>query len=485
MPFQSKYLRFAKATSTGTQTVTGVGFQGKALITWSSLRTTTGATTGAQLCLGMTDGTLQSTRYIHHPGGEATTTSAQGERTNRIFWKTNATSGAAPTVLAEASFTAFTADGFTLNWATNDADADIIHAVVIGGDTVSASFEQVKITVASGSTISVTGVGFAPSAFIVMGGAADEFGAGDYNIGAPFGSVHGFGFSNAIDNVCGWTLGRGTGGAADAYRGQHTDRSASVRTANLSGAGELMGMQITSADADGFTLTRVAGTVAHQPVQHILCLRGVRFAMGSFATPATTGDRQVELPFEPDVVMLQTIGRSASTNAADMGLAIGAWDSTGSGGTWIGGVDAANPSVYRRAHYESSVLQSRQASSGTVDLEATVASVSETAMTLNYSTVPASANDVIYMAMAGTAQIVGSAVFGVTTTVTAPRAIAFGLDDNVNVHHEAGWFKVFGNMEVTGETRFTNFGTSLDGIVTAGGEIVIDSDGNVVYVSSS
>lgn len=47
--------------------------------------------------------------------------------------------------------------------------------------------------------------------------------------------------------------------------------------------------------------------------------------------------------------------------------------------------------------------------------------------------------------------IVGSAVFGVTTTVKATRAIAFGLDNNVNVHNTAGMFKVFGNVSITGD----------------------------------
>jgi hypothetical protein len=51
--------------------------------------------------------------------------------------------------------------------------------------------------------------------------------------------------------------------------------------------------------------------------------------------------------------------------------------------------------------------------------------------------------------------IVGSMVAGVNTTVRATRAIAFGLDGNTNIHDEAGKFKVFGDMEVTGTTQFT------------------------------
>ncbi len=46
----------------------------------------------------------------------------------------------------------------------------------------------------------------------------------------------------------------------------------------------------------------------------------------------------------------------------------------------------------------------------------------------------------------------GSAAFGENTTVTASRAVAFGLDGATNVHNQAGQLKVFGNVEVTGET---------------------------------
>jgi hypothetical protein len=53
------------------------------------------------------------------------------------------------------------------------------------------------------------------------------------------------------------------------------------------------------------------------------------------------------------------------------------------------------------------------------------------------------------------AVIRGSAVFGVKTSVKATRAIAFGLDDATNNHTEAGKFKVFGNVEVTGTTQLT------------------------------
>lgn len=490
----SQYLQFTKATAAGVQTITGVGFEGKALLLWSTGQTAAGATTAATLGLGMTDGILQSVRFIQHPGGEAATTSAQAERTNRIAWSSAATSGATPAATVEGQFVAFTADGFSINWITNDGAAAIYHALVLGGD-LDARFVQQKITVDTGDTIDVSGLGFAPSAFIVMGGAADEFGTGDYSLGAPFGSIHGFGFSNATENVCGWTLGRGTAGAADNYRGQHTDRVSSVRTANLSGAAELLGITITAAGGNGFTITRVAGTTAHQPVQHILALSGVRFALGTFTAPTSPGDVTITPGFQARGIVLQTLQGAASANKADLGMAFGAWTDGGgsgsdSGGVWIGGVDGANPSVYRRATYTDLVLETRAASSGSVELQATVSAVTATDATITFGSASGVADAILYLAIAeGPRAILGSLIAGAYTDVTAPLAISFGLDGDDHTDNEANTFQVHGRMRVNGELIATQtyvletIGAIVPGGAQAQGTFLI-SGGEIAWISA-
>jgi hypothetical protein len=480
MAFRSALHTFTKATTTGVQTVTGVGFAGKALLLWTTWQTATGATTGAAISLGMTDGVLQSVRAITHPGGETATTSAQAEHVDAIAWRMSATSGATPTTQVAGVFTGFTADGFTIDWTTNDGTAAIVHALVLGG-SLEAVFTPVKVTVAAGGTLAVTGVGFQPEAFVVMGGAANQFVSGSYSLGAPFGSFHGFGFSNASAQVCGWTLGLGTGGAADTYRGQHTDRVASVRAANVSGAGELMGARITAVGADGFTLTRDVGTLTNQPTQHILCLRGVRFALGSFTTPLTAGNTSLALGFEPDVLLLQTHGTTASSNTSGMSFALGAWQRvTGAtGGCWIGGVDAASPSVYRRSLSATTVLEARDASSGSVTIAATVSASDDAGATLAFSTVRGSADAVIYLAMAGASSITGSLVAGVKTTVAATRAISFGLDDLTHRDTRVGTFTVHGDTWFDGDVEIEG-DTLQHGNLEVEGDTVLDGDVTVL-----
>jgi hypothetical protein len=399
-----KKLTFQKPSSTtGVQTVTGVGFQGVALLLWTDRQTGAGVTDGAQMCVGMTDGTTQVTRSIIHPDNEASTTSGQSERTDCVVYLTNATSGATPTLQARAEFGAFTSDGFTLDWTTNDADATLFHALVLSG--VQANLVSPKLDVAPGATLAVTSVGFQPDAFITLGGTADEFGTGDYSFGAPFGSICGFGFSNGTDQMCGWTLGRGTAGASDTERGQHTDRAVSVRTANLTGASELTAFSITAIGADGFTMTRrTGGQDATRPVQHVLCLRGARFSMGSFTTPAAPGDRTFSVSGTPTAVLLQTHG--VNTAEADgMSLAVGAWDAGGTeGGIWIGGTDNANPSVYARATYTDSTLKSytpaATGSSSTLEVDGSVSAATSSLVTVSFSTVPAFPAEVLYLSIA-------------------------------------------------------------------------------------
>jgi len=84
--------------------------------------------------------------------------------------------------------------------------------------------------------------------------------------------------------------------------------------------------------------------------------------------------------------------------------------------------------------------------------------------------------------------IVGSTVFGVTTTVTATRAFAVGLDNNVNTLSEEGKFKIFGDLEVTGTVTFadltvTDLTNIMGAMVTTGSELVLDSSGNIVFVN--
>jgi hypothetical protein len=395
----ARYVSFATPASAGLQTVSGVGFRGVALILWGTRQAKRRAEDAAILCVGMTDGVQQVCRSIIHPDNETATTSAQSEWFARIVFETMANTA----VVNHGEFVAFTDDGFTIDWIATDGGRDIRHAIVIGGsDLIQANYVAVKIDQPVGTPIPVTGVGFTPDCFIVIGGALDEFSEGSvgYSNGAPFGSICGFGFSNgAGTNICGWTLGRGTGGAADNYRGQHTDRVASVRVANLPGAADLCGSTITQILPDGFVMERVAGS--HTPYQHVLAIRGVTFAMGSMTTPTVPSTTTLPITFAPHLVMMQSHGLSVPEGGG-LGLAFGFHDRLNSGGIWIGGVNASSPSIYARANYRSRVLQLRtplaDGLASPVILDAAIADISTPEV--DWTVVPATPVLVNWLALA-------------------------------------------------------------------------------------
>jgi hypothetical protein len=404
MAAEFNYLTFTKTpTTTGIQTIAGgKAFTGKAAIIFSTRRTAIGLGDGIAQCYGLTDGTDQGCRTIALSDNVATGshTSNQSERTDCLVFFAAKTTGASGTVEVQGEFAGFTADGgIEIDWTTNDGDATLFHLFVIGGDGVSCDYVPTKITVDNGDTLVKTTT-VNPDCFIVLGGAVGEFGGSDYNLGTPWGSIHGFGFSNASTNVCGWTL--AVTGTTSAYRGSHDDQCASVRAANVTGAADLCGIRITGKGAGTFTVTRVAGTTTHQPVQHILAIQGVQFRLGAFPTPAAPGAYTLPIDFVPDAVMLQTSGKASGLQTG-LGLACGVWTPTADGGTWIGGEISSGTSILASEDYNDVTLRHRNAaatgSSSVADLEATVAATAGGAE-VTFATVPATPATVLYIAMA-------------------------------------------------------------------------------------
>jgi hypothetical protein len=87
-------------------------------------------------------------------------------------------------------------------------------------------------------------------------------------------------------------------------------------------------------------------------------------------------------------------------------------------------------------------------------------------------------------------QIKGSFVFGADGTLTSTRTILANLDGTTRTVNRPGTFYIGGDLVVTGDVIYTgassqptSFYNSL--VTTADGDLVIDSDGNVVFVEGS
>lgn len=65
-------------------------------------------------------------------------------------------------------------------------------------------------------------------------------------------------------------------------------------------------------------------------------------------------------------------------------------------------------------------------------------------------------------------ELLGSLAFGAGVTVTAPRAIAFGVDGGTHVHATVGRVIIYGDLDVTGTVTAASggFSSDLDGLGT-------------------
>jgi hypothetical protein len=111
---------FNKTTSAApaSQTVTGIGFTPTFLM-FSSFMDTAEATPVAEgrYGIGASDGTTEGSSTFQDTNGLGTTSVDSIDKTSKIFVKVDNNT---PTINAEADFTSFNSDGFTVNWTTND-----------------------------------------------------------------------------------------------------------------------------------------------------------------------------------------------------------------------------------------------------------------------------------------------------------------------------------------------------------------------------
>jgi len=123
----------AQKTSTGTNATTGVGFEPSALITAMGLRTTSGVdlSTGDFFYhVGFMTSTAEVGLAQFSDDNTADSEVAYGyDATNSVYVITD---DATPTVPAQAKYSAFGSDGFTLDWVTADATARLFGFLAIG-----------------------------------------------------------------------------------------------------------------------------------------------------------------------------------------------------------------------------------------------------------------------------------------------------------------------------------------------------------------
>ncbi|HET6458877.1 MAG TPA: LamG domain-containing protein, partial [Nitrosopumilaceae archaeon] len=144
---------FTKSTSTGSQVIskTGMGMTPSGLILFSNDKVgnaTNAVGSNARLSFGAGNGTAQGSIWLHDTNGLATTSAKERESTHNI-----AIHGTGTTLDAKTSLTSLDANGFTLNWGTNNAVAQQIMYVAFGPTTTTMKLDE---SLTSSDTISTT-----------------------------------------------------------------------------------------------------------------------------------------------------------------------------------------------------------------------------------------------------------------------------------------------------------------------------------------
>jgi hypothetical protein len=392
---------FAANTGTGSQSVTGLSFQPKAVIFFATALTAEGYGAHAQMSVGFA--TSSTEEYAVHVGFEDNQTSTDTGRnafSDRCISIPNA-SAAETSQDGAADFTSFNSDGFTINWSDAPSSAWLIHYLALGGDGLTNAKAGNFTIATSGSPQAFTPLSFQPDLVIFLGA----------RIGSPLGTggstahFH-LGAATGASEEAGLCIFSLDNNAAGGNVGQQQLSTASVMVSTSGTATEDLRADLASMDASGWTLN-VTNLPSAALIPGYLALKGDGFKVGVETQKTSTGTKETTgIGFTPAGLLVFgcNAASSASYDNTQMRLSIGASDGTNEGGIWIQDVEIDN-SQNAQSTYTSKVLRHATADS-TTDAEADLSAFGSGSFTLNWTTVAsATAREFIYVAFEADAAV--------------------------------------------------------------------------------
>lgn len=259
---QSKIGSFDLNTSTGNQSVTGVGFQPKLVILWTSApNTTEGGSAHAYFSFGA--GTSSSSRFSH---GMSDIDNTPVGRTNRYSSDSHIYTETIEGDLigAQADLVSLDSNGFTIEVETAPAAARRILYLAIGGGRVEVNVGRITSKTSTGNQ-GYTGVGFEPGALLFI---ADDLSVAQMDTVIPGGMVAiGFARTAAEQAYCGYVS---EDAASSSDTGSRMSRTKCIGTI----ASTDINTQVTEADlvsmnADGFTLNWSTANATARAIHYI------------------------------------------------------------------------------------------------------------------------------------------------------------------------------------------------------------------------
>jgi hypothetical protein len=373
---------FACNTSTGNQSVTGVGFQPKAIILWGVKLTSNNTFESGDNAFWFGAGTSATQRWvIAGAADDGVTTSNTGRymASNEII---RVLASGTPTTDAIADLVSFDADGFTINWSVAPSSAWKCHYLALGGDSIINAKSGVA-QANPGTTTQITGVGFQPS-FVVT--ASNRFVANANSSTQSFGLGFASGTATNAQAVI-WNRSRD---------GQTTTNNISYQAegyvfavpADTAAAHAWRG-SLASFDADGFTISWNVSQVTPQDFVYIALQGGSYRVITETQRTGTTGTKSTTgVGFNPRGALFASWGRTASSSIdnSQARLTVSASDGTNEGGFWWqSAANVTTTDLDQKSFTDKALLLATQPS--TTDAEAEVASFTADGFTLNWTTV--------------------------------------------------------------------------------------------------
>lgn len=396
MALSVKAGHFTANTSTGNQSVTGVGFQGKALILFCGFLTS--ATESGSSQFGFGTATSSSERWAINgfatDGFADSNTEQSASATRCLFGRDQAAAA-----LLELDFVSFDSDGFTVNVAAVGGSpgpfAYIVQYLVLGGsDLTNVKAGTFDFGAASGSQ-SFTGVGFQADCFLFgnIGGTTWPF-DGDFellSIGAA---------TSLNQGACSYTDTHGVT-TMDTSAYQRDDEIAlEVNAADA----EQMRASRTTIDADGLTVNRENAPFATQTVGY-LAMKGARFKVGKDTQKTSTGTKATTgVGFQPAAIVLWGKMQTTSTTAGPSAhMTMGAADGSSNEAATIASTDNVADSENARSVKTDKCVVCLSPATPSITSAANLSSFDSDGFTLDWTTADATAREFLYVAVGATA----------------------------------------------------------------------------------
>lgn len=410
MPAPSVFIGTEVArTTVGTQAVTGVGFQPVAVIFYLGAGDDT-FNSQAILSIGYTDGTTSFFNAFRDPDNVSTTTVVHNCEDGYVMGSHQST-GAIPTYFSLARVSSLDADGFTLEWEEAQAFGNFSY-VAIGGAGISAKVDHFIYLATAGATTTVTGLTFRPTGVMFL--PTRDLDGSQNGLAAITGSA-------AME--LGWTDGTRQGaisvwandavGTSDTVSLQRTDRCGMCYGTSAPATIQY-DFSLNALTADGFVLNNTAIPAANKWVS-FLALGGCDTYVGTVTQPSSTGAQSVTTTdFTPNTVFFASSQLTAGAGTTDgLRFMFGAGNGSTEKSMWMGDSDAVAATVTARRSREikSIFMAAEHATHGssTVLAEADLTSFSAGSFALDWTTVDATAREVLFFAL-GTAAPVGGAL---------------------------------------------------------------------------